>query len=169
MLVFRINRKARALSSLSTCLLDGKRSFFTLALFASISLCYAQRKPIELNEVELSKKALPIIVVEGEKYSFKNRDFFVKMVLKSRFWEDSFYVKVDLIAFETARLFTYEIEGKTRVFLDNVELNKTHQFKKKRQINTLNKQLEEVRVMKNVIILKDESIMKERVIELYTY
>ena len=48
-----------------------------------------------------------------------------------------------------------------------MELDKTHQFKKKREIKILNEQLEEVRVMKNSIILKDESIIKERIIELH--
>ena len=109
-----------------------------------------------------------MILVDGEEYSFRNRDFFIKMVLKSRFWEDSFYVKVDLVTFNEDSLFAYEIDGKTRVFLDNVELDKTHQFKKKREIKILNEQLEEVRVMKNSIILKDESIIKEPIIELHT-
>ena len=138
-----------------------------VAFCASISFCFAQMSTIELNEVELSKKALPIILVDGEEYSFRNRDFFIKMVLKSRFWEDSFYVKVDLVTFNEDSLFAYKIDGKTRVFLDNVELDKTHQFKKKRKIKILNEQLEEVRVMKNSIILKDESIIKERIIELH--
>ena len=91
-----------------------------VAFCASISFCFAQMSTIELNEVELSKKALPIILVDGEEYSFRNRDFFIKMVLKSRFWEDSFYVKVDLVTFNEDSLFAYEIDGKTRVFLDNV-------------------------------------------------
>ena len=169
MQVIKINRKERVFCLVSTYLLYIKKSLFIVAFYASISFCFAQMSPIELNEVELSKKALPIILVDGEEYSFRNRDFFIKMVLKSRFWEDSFYVKVDLVTFNKDSLFTYEIDGKTRVFLDNVELDKTHQFKKKREIKILNEQLEEVRVMKNSIILKDESIIKERIIELHTF
>ena len=140
--------------------------FLVLWFLAPVS--FAQAKQIQLEEVELSKKALPIILIDGKKYSFRNRDYFVKLILKSRFWEDSFYVKVDLASFDTDSLFAYEIDGKTRIYLDNIELDKTHQFKKKKQIQHLNKRIKEVRVVKNSIILKDESIIREQIIWLNT-
>ena len=144
------------------------RALIFLVLWFLMPVSFAQAKQIQLEEVELSKKALPIILIDGKKYSFRNRDYFVKLILKSRFWEDSFYVKVDLASFDTDSLFAYEIDGKTRIYLDNIELDKTHQFKKKKQIQHLNKRIKEVRVVKNSIILKDESIIREQIIWLNT-
>lgn len=144
------------------------RVLIFLVLWFLTPVGFSQAKQIELNEVELSKKALPIILIDGEKYSFRNRDYFVKLILKSRFWEDSFYVKVDLTSFDTDSLFAYEIDGKTRIYLDNIELDKTHQFKKNKQIQYLNERIKEVRVVKNSIILKDESIIRDRIIWLNT-
>lgn len=145
------------------------RVLIFLVLWFLMPVSFAQTKQIQLEEVELSKKALPIILIDGKKYSFRNRDYFVKLILKSRFWEDSFYVKVDLASFDTDSLFAYEIDGKTRIYLDNIELDKTHQFKKKKQIQHLNKRIKEVRVVKNSIILKDESIIREQIIWLNTF
>ena len=145
------------------------RVLIFLVLWFLMPVSLAQTKQIQLEEVELSKKALPIILIDGKKYSFRNRDYFVKLILKSRFWEDSFYVKVDLASFDTDSLFAYEIDGKTRIYLDNIELDKTHQFKKKKQIQHLNKRIKEVRVVKNSIILKDESIIREQIIWLNTF
>ena len=144
------------------------RVLIFLVLWFLMPVSLAQTKQIQLEEVELSKKALPIILIDGKKYSFRNRDYFVKLILKSRFWEDSFYVKVDLASFDTDSLFAYEIDGKTRIYLDNIELDKTHQFKKKKQIQLLNERIKEVRVVKNSIILKDESIIREQIIWLNT-
>ena len=144
------------------------RVLIFLVLWFLMPVSLAQTRQIQLEEVELSKKALPIILIDGKKYSFRNRDYFVKLILKSRFWEDSFYVKVDLASFDTDSLFAYEIDGKTRIYLDNIELDKTHQFKKKKQIQLLNERIKEVRVVKNSIILKDESIIREQIIWLNT-
>lgn len=144
------------------------RELIMIGFCVSFFSCIAQGKQIRLNEVELVKKALPIIVVDRNQYSFRNRDFFIKTVLKSRFWEKRFYLKMDLSSFSTDSLLSYEIEGKVKAFIDGIELDRNHQFKKKKVIQVLNERIVHVSVSKFSTVLKNESIITACYIQIQT-
>ena len=106
----------------------------------------AQGRKIALREVAVFEKALPTIAVDGALYSFRERDFFVKMVLKSRFWQKSFYIRMDLVSFYSDQTLRYEIAGKTKVFINDAILGRKHAFKKKKVIQALNNSIENIRI-----------------------
>tara|TARA_B100000886_G_scaffold189452_1_gene130324 strand:+ start:584 stop:832 length:249 start_codon:yes stop_codon:yes gene_type:complete len=71
--------------------------FLMLYFFIAVYHFNAQQGEIVLNEVELIDKSLPSIEIGEKEYSFKGRDNLVKKILKSRFWINDIYIKLDLI------------------------------------------------------------------------
>ena len=112
-------------------------------------LSIAQGKEINLKEVEVAEKALPVIKINERNYSFKARDYFIKLLMKSKFWQQNFQLKVELTNFANDSLFTYHMSGKTKVFVDGVELKKRHAFRRKKSIKQLNQQLGSLNIQKN--------------------
>ena len=112
------------------------------------SVCFSQNLGIALNEVEVVKDALPVIEIDNQEYSFRERDYFVQLLLRTRFWNDSFKLKVDLESFYTDSLFSYQMTGKTNVYIDTTEIKKKHAYKTRRAIRKLNAQIKKIRIEK---------------------
>ena len=110
--------------------------------------CFSQDLGIALNEVEVVKDALPVIEIDDQEYSFRERDYFVQLLLRSRFWNDSFKLKVDLESFYTDSLFSYQMTGKTNVYIDTTKIKKKHAYKTRRAIRRLNAQIKKIRIEK---------------------
>ena len=118
------------------------RIFFLLLYFyISLNHSSAQQKEIVLKEVELIEKSLPSIEISGKKYSFKERDDLVKKILKSRFWIDDIYIRLDLVEFVNETKIVYEIQGKIKVFIDGYEILKNNSYKKLKAIKDLNRRI----------------------------
>ena len=135
----------------------GFRIFFIMLFYYfSFYQCNAQQKYIKLDEVEVIEKSLPIIEIEGKEYSFKERDFLVKRVLKYWFRSKIFYLKLDLLEFTDKRKFFYEIEGNVKVFIDGSEIFKKNKYKSLKAIKDLNGRIKHISIQKekNEIIIK---------------
>ena len=135
----------------------GFRIFFIMLFYYfSFYQCNAQQKYIKLDEVEVIEKSLPIIEIEGKEYSFKERDFLVKRVLKYWFRPKIFYMKLDLLEFTDKRKFFYEIEGNVKVFIDGSEIFKKNKYKSLKAIKDLNGRIKHISIQKekNEIIIK---------------
>ena len=109
---------------------------------------FAQKGKIHLKEVEVTERSLPILEIDGREYSFRESNYFVRMILKSRFWHKSFYIKIDLASFYVDSTAVYEMEGKTKVFIDHQEIAKKHPYKSKKSIQRLSKKVHKIRVTK---------------------
>ena len=109
----------------------------------------AQGSRINLQEVELTEVALPVIKINEKEYSFRERDYFIRLLMKSKFWQQNFQLKMELTNFVNDSLFTYHMSGKTKVFVDGVELTKRHTFRRRKSINQLNQHLESLHICKN--------------------
>ena len=116
-------------------------SFLLLHFYITLNHCNAQQEEIVLNEVELIEKSLPSIEIRGKEYSFKRRDDLVKKILKSRFWIDDIYIKLDLVEFSNETKIVYEIQGKIKVFIDGYEILKNNSYKKLKAIKDLNRRI----------------------------
>tara|TARA_B100001094_G_C18021991_1_gene715616 strand:+ start:497 stop:892 length:396 start_codon:yes stop_codon:yes gene_type:complete len=127
-----------------------------LFYYFSFYQCNAQQKYIKLDEVEVIEKLLPIIEIEGKEYSFKERDFLVKRVLKYWFRPKIFYMKLDLLEFTDKRKFFYEIEGNVKVFIDGSEIFKKNKYKSLKAIKDLNSRIKHISIQKE----KNETIIK---------
>jgi len=135
----------------------GFRIFFIMLFYYfSFYQCNAQQKYIKLDEVEVIEKSLPIIEIEGKEYSFKERDFLVKRVLKYWFRPKIFYMKLDLLEFTDKRKFFYEIEGNVKVFIDGSEIFKKNKYKSLKAIKDLNSRIKHISIQKE----KSETIIK---------
>lgn len=135
----------------------GFRIFFIMLFYYfSFYQCNAQQKYIKLDEVEVIEKSLPIIEIEGKEYSFKERDFLVKRVLKYWFRSKIFYLKLDLLEFTDKRKFFYEIEGNVKVFIDGSKIFKKNKYKSLKAIKDLNSRIKHISIQKE----KNETIIK---------
>ena len=123
-----------------------------LFLLFTITGSFSQGKKIELDEVEIKQKALPEINISGIRYSFKERDYFIKTLLTSRFWSKDFKMKIDLTYFyEDKKKNFLLIEGKTLVKIDSEILFKNHKYKSNKRIKALLSKLKEVSIIQNNI------------------
>ena len=109
---------------------------------------HAQGREISLREVELTEVALPVVKINEQEYSFKERDYFIRLLMKSKFWQPSFQLKMALTTFANDSLFTYQMKGKTKVVVDELELNKKHAYRKPKAIKLLNQQIESLHILK---------------------
>ena len=109
---------------------------------------HAQGREISLQEVELTEVALPVVKINEQEYSFKERDYFIRLLMKSKFWQPSFQLKMALTTFANDSLFTYQMKGKTKVVVDGLELNKKHAYRKGKAIKLLNQQIESLHILK---------------------
>jgi len=137
-------------------IIGSKISFLFCIIIFSFHQCKAQQKYIRLNEVEVIEKSLPIIEIEGKKYSFKERDFLVKRILKYWFRPKTFYIKLDLLEFTGKRKFFYEIEGNVKVFIDGSEIFKKNKYKRLKAIKNLITRIKHINIQKE----KNETIIK---------
>ena len=123
-----------------------------LFLLFTITSSFSQGKKIELDAVEIKQKALPEINISGIRYSFKERDYFIKTLLTSRFWSKDFKIKIDLTYFyEDKKKNFLLIEGKTLVKIDSEILFKNHKYKSNKRIKALLSKLKEVSIIQNNI------------------
>ena len=113
-----------------------------------VFFAHAQAREISLQEVELTEVALPVVKINEQEYSFRERDYFIWLLMKSKFWQPSFQLKMALTTFANDSLFTYQMKGKTKVVIDELELNKKHPYRKRKAIRLLNQQIESLHILK---------------------
>jgi len=104
------------------------------------------------------KKALPDISISGIKYSFRNRDKFVRYILKEAFWQDDFFVKISLQKFTDDEVFYFQMNGPTLIKINNEILSKYHKYNSFNKIKKLNSKIENISLKKfislNVVEIK---------------
>jgi len=125
---------------------------FTLIIFFllfTFSKSFSQGKKIDLNEVEVNVKALPIINISGVNYSFKERDYFITRLLTEPFWSKNFQIKIDLSSFYEDRNYVFIIDGKTIVKVDGEVLFRGHKYRSIRKIKKLLPEIKTVSIKEN--------------------
>ena len=103
-------------------------TLITFFLLITISKSFSQGTKIDLNEVEVNIKALPIITISGVDYSFKERDYFITRLLTEPFWSKNLKIKIDLSSFYEDRNYKFIIDGKTIVKVDGEILLRGHKY-----------------------------------------
>ena len=124
------------------------KRLFLICLFLSFSISSGQQEQgsnIDLDEVINTAGAIPRIYLDGVGYSFRERDTLVKKLFRSAFWK-TFEFIIDLEDYETGKKFSFESSGPIKVFINNVELNKNHNFKTFTNIRKLTKKIERTEI-----------------------
>lgn len=134
----------------------------TLLYFLILSSCFAQEMKIDLREVEVTENALPVIEINTKDYSFRDRDYFVRLLLKSRFWQNNFQLKIALESFYNDRIFTYKMSGRTKVFIDDLEIKKNHPYKRKKVNRVLIDKVDKIRITESDGLRKIEIITNDK-------
>ncbi len=124
-------------------------SFLFLLLF-TITNSFCQGKKVVLKEVEVKEKALPEITILGTRYSYKERDFFIKTLLTQPFWRKDFKMKLDLSYFYKTKQNDFLIKGETIVKIDSIILSRKHKYKSNRKIKRLLPIIKKVSINQNI-------------------
>ena len=123
------------------------RQLSIIFLFFSISSSFCQGNKINLTEIEVKEKAIPEIIIQGTKYSYRDRDYLIKRVLTLPFWSKDFVIKMDLSYFYNNREDVFLlIEGETEVKIDSKILLRNHKFRTLRKIKKLIPEIKEVSI-----------------------
>ena len=82
-------------------------------LIFTITNSFCQGKKVVLEEVEVKEKAIPEITILGIRYSYRERDFFIKTLLTQPFLRKDFKMKLDLSYFYETKQNDFLIKGET--------------------------------------------------------
>ena len=66
---------------------------------------------IDLNNVNVQVKALPTIFLFGQQYTFRERDNFIRGILKSKWFLKDLSISLELEEFYTNRVFRFNHKG----------------------------------------------------------
>lgn len=124
-------------------------SLLFLLLF-TITNSFCQGKKVILEEVEVKEKAIPEINILGTRYSYKERDFFIKTLLTQPFWRKDFKMKLDLSYFYQNKQNDFLIKGETIVKIDSIILSRKHKYKSNRKIKRLLPIIKKVSINQNI-------------------
>ena len=118
-------------------------------LLFTITNSFCQGKKVVLEEVEVKEKAIPEITISGTRYSYRERDFFIKTLLTQPFWRKDFKMKLDLSYFYETKQNDFLIKGETIVKIDSIILSRKHKYKSNRKIKRLLPIIKKVSINQN--------------------
>ena len=120
--------------------------FLILLLSNTLTKSFSQGRKIDLKEVKVEEKALPVIYILDKGYSFKERDKFIKLLLSNKFWKNDFFIKINLSSFDYKSSFEFDLKGETIVKINSKILSKKHKFKSYRKIRNLIPKIENIAI-----------------------
>ena len=83
---------------------------------------------IDLNNVNVQVKALPTIFLFGQQYTFRERDNFIRGILKSKWFLKDLSISLDLEEFYTNRVFRFNHKGKVELLLKSKKLPTNNKY-----------------------------------------
>ena len=104
-------------------------SYLLFFLFMTLTTTEAQvGSKIDLENVDVETKALPTIVLFGKEYTFRERNKFIKDLLRSQFYLKGLTVSIDLEEFITKRVFRFNHKGKVDIYLKRKKLPQNNKY-----------------------------------------
>ena len=104
-------------------------SYLLFFLFMTLTTTEAQvGSKIDLKNVDVGTKALPTIFLFGKEYTFRERNKFIKDILKSQFYLKSLTISLDLEEFITKRVFRFNHKGKVDIYLKLRKLPQNNKY-----------------------------------------
>ena len=83
---------------------------------------------IDLENVDVQTKALPTIFLFGKEYTFRERNKFIKDILRSQFYLKGLTISLDLEEFITKRVFRFNHKGKVDIYLKLRKLPQNNKY-----------------------------------------
>ena len=104
-------------------------SYLLFFLFMTLTTTEAQvGSKIDLKNVDVGTKALPTIFLFGKEYTFRERNKFIKDILKSQFYLKDLTISLDLEEFITKRVFRFNHKGKVDIYLKLKKLPQNNKY-----------------------------------------
>ncbi len=98
-------------------------------LFFFITPIYTQEgSKIDLKNVDVATNSLPTIILFGGEYTIRDRDKFLKSLLKSQFYRSDLKILINLQEFISKREFSFKHEGAVRININSRKLQNQNRY-----------------------------------------
>ena len=124
-----------------------KKYILLFIILNPIIIIGQQGKNIDLREVVNTAAVIPKINIDGLIYSMRDRDRIIKNLLKSNFWDKQYKFTLNLEDYDSGKKYSYQNKGIVRIFVNNIELTRRHNFKTYENIKELLKNSENISVI----------------------
>ena len=99
----------------------------TLLLFFN-PICAQEGSKIDLKNVEVATNRLPTIILFGDEYTIRDRDEFLKSLIKSRFYSPDLEIVINLQEFISKRQFNFKHNGSIKINIDSRKLKNQNRY-----------------------------------------
>ena len=99
----------------------------TLLLFFN-SIYTQEGSKIDLKNVDVATNRLPTILLFGDEYTIRDRDEFLKSLIKSRFYSPDLEIVINLQEFISKRQFNFKHNGSIRINVDSRKLKNQNRY-----------------------------------------
>tara|TARA_A100001015_G_scaffold102138_1_gene113439 strand:- start:2384 stop:2980 length:597 start_codon:yes stop_codon:yes gene_type:complete len=98
-------------------------------LFFFITPIYTQEgSKIDLKNVDVATNRLPTIILFGGEYTIRDRDKFLKSLLKSQFYRSDLKILINLQEFISKREFSFKHEGAVKININSRKLQNQNRY-----------------------------------------
>ena len=99
----------------------------TLLLFFN-SIYTQEGSKIDLKNVDVATNRLPTILLFGDEYTIRDRDEFLKSLIKSRFYSPDLEIVINLQEFISKRQFNFKHNGSIKINVDSRKLKNQNRY-----------------------------------------
>ena len=99
----------------------------TLLLFFN-SIYTQEGSKIDLKNVDVATNRLPTILLFGDEYTIRDRDEFLKSLIKSRFYSPDLEIVINLQEFISKRQFNFKHNGSIKINIDSRKLKNQNRY-----------------------------------------
>ena len=97
-------------------------------LFFFNSIYSQEGSKIDLKNVDVATNRLPTIILFGDEYTIRDRDEFLKSLIKSRFYSPDLEIVINLQEFISKRQFNFKHNGSIKINIDSRKLKNQNRY-----------------------------------------
>ena len=97
-------------------------------LFFFNSIYTQEGSKIDLKNVDVATNRLPTILLFGDEYTIRDRDEFLKSLIKSRFYSPDLEIVINLQEFISKRQFNFKHNGSIKINVDSRKLKNQNRY-----------------------------------------
>lgn len=97
-------------------------------LFFFNSIYTQEGSKIDLKNVDVATNRLPTILLFGDEYTIRDRDEFLKSLIKSRFYSPDLEIVINLQEFISKRQFNFKHNGSIKINIDSRKLKNQNRY-----------------------------------------
>ena len=138
----------------------------TLLIFFN-SIYTQEGSKIDLKNVDVATNRLPTILIFGDEYTIRDRDEFLKSLIKSRFYSPDLEIVINLQEFISKRQFNFKHNGSIKINIDSRKLKNQNRYNSQIQsdiyISSLLRKVKSVRIDSNSAGTHERRALKNQI------